>query len=102
MLISGVAAGTRRGCEEKRSPAQAAVGAFSILLFFLYLLFTFALFKWRDEILGIDEEHDFNNVGLELNAEEVGDLDEMNNSSSSAAAAAAAKNHGEGSDLKMV
>lgn len=52
MLMSAVFAGTRPACENAETdPAEAAVCAFSIFLFILYLIFSVMLYKWRGDLL---------------------------------------------------
>lgn len=52
MLLNSVASGTR----DPQSTATAAVLAFSIFLFVLYLVFGSLLVRWREDIIGIEEE----------------------------------------------
>ena len=91
MLMNGVVSGTRRHCDDQGSnTAQAALGAFSVFLFFLYLIFSIMLYKWREDIIApmYDDEEEL--AGIEL-GEDVA-TESLN----------AGEREDEGGDLKMV
>jgi len=88
MLISAVAFGSPRDCNQGNKSAQAAVCAFSIALFFLHLIFSIMLYKWRNDIVVYDQD-DFDGEGMEMG------------SHSGASTSNLQTNEGEG-DLKMV
>ncbi|GBG34823.1 Hypothetical Protein FCC1311_110452 [Hondaea fermentalgiana] len=90
--------------QQGSTPAESAVGAFSVLLFFLYLLFTWLLVKFRADIIAFDEdEEDEGLTAIEMNGMEE---DEVNGGVEGTETGAingnAHKAHEEGTDLKMV
>lgn len=105
MLISGVAAGTGRECNvEGTSAAEKAVGAFSIVLFFLYLFFSMLLMKWKQDLLDIMDLDDEEDTGIEMNGDD-DDLDSASlglNGNGESASARPGNASEEGGDLKMV
>lgn len=65
--MNAVFAGTRAKCEPERSSAEAAVCAFSVFLFFLYLIFFTLLLRWHKDIIAppLDEEEFEQEIGAE-------------------------------------
>lgn len=107
MLISACVAGTRRKCGDGSTASQATVGAFSVLLFFLYLLFTWLLVKFKADIIAVDDDDDVltsieMNGGVEEEEEEEEEADIGGTSEAASGNGNVRKLHGENSDLKMV
>mmetsp|Transcript_15928 Transcript_15928/g.25988 ORF Transcript_15928/g.25988 Transcript_15928/m.25988 type:complete len:221 (-) Transcript_15928:1789-2451(-) len=86
MLISAVVAGATGKCDGGVTAAEAVVCAISIALFFLYIIFTALLYKWRADIIATDEDDE------EIEMHEGADLDGANGHDGA----------GAGGDLKMV